>query len=138
MSDNVFLDTNLWVYFFAKDPLDKAEKVTNIINDQLPSLTISTQVLGEFYNVLTRKRIFANTEARSIISGLANGTLAVDIDIPKVLQVVEINIRYGYSYWDSLVIATAFQSDCSILYSEDMQHNQLIEGKLRIINPFVA
>lgn len=138
MSDNVFLDTNLWVYFFAKDPLDKAEKVTNIINDQLPSLTISTQVLGEFYNVLTRKRIFANTEARSIISGLANGTLAVDIDIPKVLQVVEINIRYGYSYWDSLIIATAFQSNCSILYSEDMQHNQLIEGKLRIINPFVA
>jgi predicted nucleic acid-binding protein len=138
MSDNVFLDTNLWVYFFAKDPLDKAEKVTNIINNQLSSLTISTQVLGEFYNVLTRKRIFANTEARSIVSGLANGTLAVDIDIPKVLQAVEINIRYGYSYWDSLIIATAFQSNCSILYSEDMQHNQLIEGKLRIINPFIA
>ncbi len=46
-------------------------------------------------------------------------------------------MRYGYSYWDSLIIATALQNDCSILYSEDMQHNQLIEGKLRIINPLI-
>ena len=49
MSDNVFLDTNLWVYFFAKDPPDKVERVTNLINTQLPSLIISTQVLGELY-----------------------------------------------------------------------------------------
>ncbi|APB35038.1 Putative nucleic-acid-binding protein, contains pilt domain [Gloeomargarita lithophora Alchichica-D10] len=50
---------------------------------------------------------------------------------------MEINIRYGYSYWDSLIIATALQSNCNILYSEDMQHDQLIEGKLRIINPLL-
>jgi predicted nucleic acid-binding protein len=35
MSDRVFLDTNLWVYFFAKDPLDKAERITDIVNAQL-------------------------------------------------------------------------------------------------------
>jgi len=137
MSDNGFLDTNLWVYFFAKDPLDKVEKVADIINTQLPSLIISTQVLGELYNVLTRKRIFSNTEAQSVVSGLANRTLVVDIDASKVLQAMEINIRYGYSYWDSLIISTALQSNCSILYSEDMQHDQLIEGKLRIINPLI-
>ncbi|APB35037.1 Putative nucleic-acid-binding protein, contains pin domain -N-term part [Gloeomargarita lithophora Alchichica-D10] len=63
MSDSVFLDTNLWVYFFAKDRLDKVKRVADVINTQLPSLIISTQVLGELYNVLTRKRIFSNTEA---------------------------------------------------------------------------
>jgi len=93
--------------------------------------------LGELYNVLTRKRIFSNTEAQSVVSGLANRTLVVDIDASKVLQAMEINIRYGYSYWDSLIISTALQSNCSILYSEDMQHDQLIEGKLRIINPLI-
>lgn len=138
MSDNVFLDTNLWVYFFSKDPLDKVEKVTGIVNAQLPSLIISTQVFGELYNVLTRKRIFGNTEALSIVTGLVNRTVVVDIDTPKVLQAMEVNIRYGYSYWDSLIISTALQSNCSVLYSEDMQHDQLIEGKLRIVNPFVA
>jgi len=137
MSDRVFLDTNLWVYFFAKDPLDKAERIADIVNAQLPSLIISTQVLGELYNVLTRKRIFSNTETQSIVSGLTNRTLVVDIDTSKVLQAMELNIRYGYSYWDSLIIATALQSDCSILYSEDMQHDQLIEGKLRIISPLI-
>ena len=137
MSGNTFLDTNLWVYFFAKDPPDKMQRVTDIINTQLSSLIISTQVLGELYNVLTRKRMFSTLEAQSIVSGLINRTLVVDIDLAKVLQAIELNIRYGYTYWDSLIIATAIQSNCGILYSEDMQHDQLIEGKLRIINPLI-
>jgi predicted nucleic acid-binding protein len=137
MSDNVFLDTNLWVYFFSKDPIDKMERVAEIINARLPSLIISTQVLGELYNVITRKRIFSNAEAQSIISGLANPTVVTDIDTSNVLQAMEVNIRYGYSYWDSLIIATALQNDFSILYSEDMQHDQLVEDRLRIINPLM-
>ncbi len=63
--------------------------------------------------------------------------MVVDIDASKVLQAIELNIRYGYSYWDSLIIATALQRDCDILYSEDMQHDQLVESKLRIINPLI-
>lgn len=137
MSDNVFLDTNLWIYFFTKDSLNKAERIADLINIHLPSLLISTQVLGELYNVLTRKRIFSNTEAQAIVSGLANRTLVLDIDTDKVLQAMEINIRYGYLYWDSLIIATALQSNCGTLYPEDMQHDQLIESKLRIINPLI-
>ncbi|MEO0488404.1 MAG: PIN domain-containing protein [Cyanobacteria bacterium J06659_2] len=137
MSDKVFLDTNIWVYFFAKDPPEKAERISAVIRTQIPPLIISTQVLGELYNVLTRKRIFSATETQSIVSGLANRTTTAEIDTPKVLQAMEINIRYGYSYWDSLIVATALQSGCSTLYSEDMQHNQLIEGKLRIINPLM-
>ena len=115
MSDNVFLDTNLWVYFFAKDPQEKGTVVAGMINDQISSLVISTQVLGELYNVLTRKHIFANPEAQAIVLGLVNRTSTVEVDTSKVLQAIEINIRYGYSYWDSLIIATALQSDCSIL-----------------------
>jgi predicted nucleic acid-binding protein len=40
------------------------------------------------------------------------------------------------SYWDSLIISSALESGCKILYTEDMHHNQIIEGKLKIINPF--
>jgi len=59
-----------------------------------------------------------------------------DIDSLKVLKAMEISDRYGYAYWDSLIVATALISDCAILYSEDMQHNQQFEGKIRILNPF--
>jgi predicted nucleic acid-binding protein len=63
--------------------------------------------------------------------------VTVEIDTPKVLKAMEINIHYGYSYWDSLIIATALQTNCSILYSEDMQHDRLIEGTLKIVNPLI-
>jgi predicted nucleic acid-binding protein len=44
---------------------------------------------------------------------------------------------YAVSFWDSLVIASALQAQVSVLYSEDLQHEQVIDGRLRIINPFV-
>jgi len=44
--------------------------------------------------------------------------------------------RYDFSFFDALVVATALEAECNILYSEDRQHGQIIEGKLVIINPF--
>lgn len=44
--------------------------------------------------------------------------------------------RYGYSYWDSLILASALESECSVVYSEDMQDGQSIEQTLTIKNPF--
>ncbi len=49
---------------------------------------------------------------------------------------MDIKKRYRFSYWDSLIIASALENNCSILYSEDMQHSQVIEDNLKIINPF--
>ncbi len=136
MSDKVFLDTNLWVYFYAKDPLEKTATVSNLITNHQQSLLLSTQILGELYNVLTRKKLFTKIETASIVTTLVNTFLIHEIDSLKVLKAMEISDRYGYTYWDSLIIATALMSDCVILYSEDMQHNHQVEGKIRILNPF--
>jgi predicted nucleic acid-binding protein len=51
---------------------------------------------------------------------------------------MDLSIRYGYSYWDSLILATAVDNGCSILYTGDMQDGQVIDDKLRIVNPFAA
>lgn len=138
MSAKVLLDTNLWVYFYTKDPPEKTTIVRDLITENWQSLILSTQVLGELYNVLTRKRLFTKTEATSIIKMLVNTFQIYEIDSLKVLKAMEISDRYGYTYWDSLIIATALMSDCAILYSEDMQHNQQLEGKIRILNPFTS
>ena len=53
-----------------------------------------------------------------------------------VKKAFSISIKYQFSYWDSLIIASALENDCDILYTEDMQHNQKIEDALTIINPF--
>ena len=45
--------------------------------------------------------------------------------------------RYRFSYWDSLVIGSALDAGCTILYSEDLQHGQHIEDRLHIVNPLL-
>ncbi len=53
--------------------------------------------------------------------------------LDQTLKIVE---TYGFSFWDSMMVAAALNNHCSILYSEDLQHSQTIEGRLQIINPF--
>lgn len=136
MNDKVLFDTNLWIYLYSKAPEEKYAKVDALLSAKIQSLIISTQVLGELYNVLIKKKFRTQPQAQEIIAQLVAGFDILEVDASKVLKALEINARYQYSYWDSLLVATAVQSDCSVLYSEDMQHNQLIEDKLRIVNPF--
>jgi predicted nucleic acid-binding protein len=49
----------------------------------------------------------------------------------------DLMLRYDFQLFDSIVVASALEAGCEILYSEDFQHNQLIENRLRIINPFI-
>ena len=59
------------------------------------------------------------------------------IDMEVIQKALNLNSKYGYSYYDCLILASAFLNGCECLYSEDMQHNQLIEEKLKIVNPFL-
>jgi predicted nucleic acid-binding protein len=60
------------------------------------------------------------------------------VSLSSEIFAISSNIRttYSISYYDSIIIATALESNCNILYSEDMQHGQIIEQKLEIVNPF--
>lgn len=136
MSDRVLLDTNLWVYLYSKEPKEKYEKADALLLSHLDALVVSTQILGELYNVLIKKKLQSQAQAQEIISQIIDGFDICEITSACVAEAIQINIRHGYSYWDSALIATALLSDCSILYSEDMQHDQVIAGRLRIVNPF--
>jgi len=58
------------------------------------------------------------------------------IDKPTLDQTLKISAQYGFSFWNSMIVSSALINHCSILYSEDLQHNQIIENRLQIINPF--
>jgi predicted nucleic acid-binding protein len=60
----------------------------------------------------------------------------IEIDKSLVLEAMEISIRYKYSYWDSLIVAAALGTGCSMLYTEDLHDGQIINGRLKIVNPF--
>ncbi len=136
MSDKILMDTNLWVYLYSKDPKEKYQKVIKLIGENFDTIIVSTQLLGELYNVLTKKSYRTKDEAEAIIVEMVATFPVIEIEAVNVLKAIEINKQHQYSYWDSSMIATALLNNCHALYSEDMQHEQLIEKSLHIISPF--
>ena len=135
MKDRCFIDTNILLYCYSKTEPDKKTKAMEVSDGT--NVYISTQVLNEFSNVLSKKfKLGWNEILNSIKEVTAN--YFIFINHPDTIKsACAIANKYQFSYYDSLIIASALEADCKILYTEDLQHNQLIEGKLRIINPFI-
>ncbi len=72
-----------------------------------------------------------------ILKKISEKTIVFPFNENTIIYALEIKNIYKYQFYDCLIIATALENHCTILYSEDMQHNQLIEDQLRIINPFI-
>lgn len=132
MSAKPFLDTNIVVYAFASnDP--RGEKADALLK---AGGAISVQVLNEFVSVLRRKQRRDWEEIDEVL-GVLKGLL--DPPYPLTVEMHEAAIgiarQYGFSIYDSLIVAAALRAGCSTLYSEDLQHGQTIE-RLTIRNPF--
>ncbi len=135
MSGRVFFDTNVLVYYFQLKNEPKKIIARQFINDYFENIIISTQVLGELFNVLVRSGS-TSKKASDIIYKCIKDFEIISINPYLVSQSLSIHNKYKYSYYDSQIIVAALHSKCEILFTEDLQHNQLIENKLRIINPF--
>lgn len=137
MTDRIFIDTNLWVYLFSDD-IEKRRAICELIRDNFKTIHVSSQVLGELFNVLTKKNITGLEKAQKIVDRISYDFFVLSIDKEIVKDAITVKLRYGYSYWDSLIIASALKVEVRILYSEDLHHNHSIENKLKILNPFVT
>ena len=136
MRDKVFIDSNIFIYAKIEDKeKDKHILARFFLNSLREKVEISTQVINELYNVLDKYKIEDMIIQESIHAILTEVELKV-ITLETIKLSWKIKERYKYSYFDSLIIASALESGCSTLYSEDMQHNQIIQEKLKIINPF--
>jgi len=133
-----FVDTNIFVY--ARDASEPGKQP--VAMQWLQRLwerelgRTSMQVLSEYYVTVTAKLhpgLPVNL-ARSDVRALAVWQ-PLELSIEVVEGAWDIRDRYGYEWWDSLVIASALFLDCGWLLSEDMQHEQRI-GPLTILNPF--
>ena len=102
-------------------------------------LAMSVQVIREFFDASTRQARISHLSDQEAISFVGEWRKAVTmIDLTSALfdQAITIRSRYGYRYYDCEIIAAALSLGCDTLYSEDMQHGQVIDG-LTIINPFL-
>jgi predicted nucleic acid-binding protein len=135
MKDKFFLDSNLLIYFISKEPAKKLITGNLILSDK--EFVISSQVIIEFSNVCIKKGLLPIEDLIILSENFINNFNFAIINEETIRNAYSIIKNYKYSLFDSLIISTALQYNCSILYTEDMHHNQVIENKLRIINPFI-
>jgi predicted nucleic acid-binding protein len=94
--------------------------------------------VNETIYVLQRKFKFPNNELEKVTEFIKQNFVISDLNINTLDQTLKIADQYGFSFWDSMMVAAALNNHCSILYSEDLHHNQIIEQRLKIINPFAS
>ena len=139
MRDKEFLDTNILVYANDRSVKAKHEMAKQILIDGIEkeTLVVSTQVLSEFFTTVTRKikvPLPIVTAQKEIM--LLRSIETIVIDFTLVLHAIDISIQSGLSYWDSLILAAARKAKCAVLYSEDLNPGQNIDG-VTIVNPFL-
>ena len=136
MPDKYFFDSNVWLYLF----LEKGSRKSLIAKQYIESsvlknqIVISWQVLNEACINLLKKG-FTEQQILTILEWLYKITTIQDFTKDILMEASSIREQYSISYWDSLIIAAALESNCRFLFSEDMQ-NGLKIGNLTIRNIF--
>ncbi len=134
----VFVDTNVLVYLRdSRDPLRQAgaaEWMEYLWESRLGR--VSTQVLNEYYVTVTAKLDpgLPVEEAREDVLAL-QGWAPLPLTPGLTERAFDLQDRWGFSFWDSLIVAAARAQGCSLLLTEDLTHDQDLEG-LRVVSPF--
>lgn len=136
MPDKVFIDTNILIYSFLDNDQKRHEAAVQLLSSLLEKeVFISTQVMSEVYSALSKNRIQHEAIA-SFLSELEENMNIAPVSLGTVKRCLLLKKKYSYSYWDSLILASALENGCAVVCSEDMQHGQAIEQSLMIMNPF--
>jgi len=137
MSAEPFVDTNIWVYAHTVEQGDKRGPWARALVDDGRRFVISTQILSEYCSAMLKNRA-SDALIQDNIESMILRCEVLLIDTATIRTAHKLKLRYGFSYWDSLVVASALRGDCGILYSEDLQDGQLIEEQLRVVNPLAV
>jgi predicted nucleic acid-binding protein len=114
----VLLDTNILIYIFSKDEHEKRKQTISRVNNY--ERFVSTQILPEFCSVSIRKLKMDTLQVDKAINEICWNTGLIMVDLATVKLGIYIKNKYHYSYYDSLIIASALESNCEFLLSEDM------------------
>ena len=137
MSARAFVDTNIWVYTVdAADPVKRQRALSVVGAESDDELVVSSQVLAEFYAVVTRKLStpLAPETARTLLAQMA-ALPVVAVDASLVMTALEASHAWGVSIWDALIVRAAERAGCSVLLSEDLADGRTY-GSVRVVNPF--
>jgi len=127
-----FFDTNVLLYLLSSDA-SKADRAETLV---ATGGTISIQVLNEFASVASRKLGMSWVEIREVLETIRAVCRVESLSLETHDLGLTFSGRYGFSIYDSMILASALRADCQVVFTEDLQHGQVIEDRLKIINPF--
>ena len=128
-----FIDTNVIVYLLSADSA-KAERAEKLI---AAGSVVSVQVLNEFVAVARRKASLDWLDIREVLTAVRANCEVVALTTEVHERALAIAEATKLHIYDATIVAAAVQSKCKVVYSEDLSHNQVIEG-VRVTNPFKA
>ena len=139
MSADDFLDSNVLVYSVDDRFPEKRQKAMELVSRSVIEGTgcISFQVVQETLNVLIGRLGTPVGQIRVLMDDVLSPLWQVYPSATLYQDAISIQGRYGFSFYDSLIVAAALEAGCTRLYSEDLQHGQQIQ-RLTIVNPFIS
>ena len=139
MSGRFFLDTNVFVYSFDAGSPKKAAQSAKLIKSAIETRggIVSYQVVQEFFNVALRRfaKPMSSADAEQYLSTTFRPLLSVHSSPALYGEALRIGARFRLAWYDSLIVASAIEGQCDVLYSEDFQDGQQF-GTVVISNPF--
>ena len=130
------VDSNIWLYaFIESQDAGKSSIARSVIQNKDISIAVSTQIINELCVNLIKKADFSEEKIRKLIESFHNKYDVIGIEREILLKSSKMWEQHNFSFWDSLIFASALYAGAEILYSEDMQDGFVIE-KTKIINPF--
>jgi predicted nucleic acid-binding protein len=139
---SVLIDSNIFVYAYDPADRDKHEKALELVErvTEEDDLVLSAQVLNELTATLLRQGSgfgIGPEEVLEILGEIIQSARVVPLTPDLTLKSLTVALGHGLSFWDGLIWAAARQHRVSTIYTEDFQHDRVVEG-VRFVNPFVA
>jgi predicted nucleic acid-binding protein len=139
MSGRFFLDTNVFVYSFDPSSPAKSAQARKLITRAIETRRgiVSYQVVQEFFNVALRRfaKPMTRADAEQYLSATFRPLLSVHSSMGLYGEALRVGAKFRLPWYDSLIVASAIEGQCDILFSEDFQDGQQL-GSVTISNPF--
>lgn len=137
MPTATFLDTNIWLYaLITGQDVTKAQRAYKLITHYAAAILVSTQVINEVCVNLIRHEQFTPAQTRDVILDYYARFPVIALGHTILVHATQLREQYHFSYWDSLIVASARAGQATLLFSEDMHNGLVVDQHLTIINPF--
>jgi predicted nucleic acid-binding protein len=127
-----FVDTNILIYTLSRDDR-RAGLAQRVLRE---GGVVSVQVLNEFVAVLRGRYGLAWTDIQTPLDLIHSNFTVTPVTLQTHRLGVRVAEQYGFRIYDSLLLAAAMEAGCSLFLSENLQHGQVIDDVLTILNPF--